>query len=45
MTVRELIEKLQELEQNHEITVGGCEIHWISTDTDALGEEFYTIEN
>lgn len=45
MKVKELIENLQKLEQNYEITVGGCEIHWISTDTDTLDEEFYTIDN
>lgn len=45
MKVRELIEKLQELNQDYDITIGGTEINWISADRDTLDEEFYTIEN
>lgn len=45
MKVKELIEQLQELNQDYDITIDGTDINWISTDIDTLGEEFYSIEN
>ena len=44
MTVRELIEKLQELDQNTEILIEGYYFGEISTFTDLDSQDFYVIE-
>lgn len=44
MEVRELIERLQKLEQNREILIEGYDFGKISNFTDINSQDFYVIE-